>query len=43
MDNKEYEIAKKERERKDKKTSIIVFSLMAISLFSGLIYLVVNR
>lgn len=43
MSDKEYEEAKKEREIKDKKVSIIVFSLMAVSLLIGLVYIVVNR
>ena len=42
MPNKEHEIAEKERVRKDKKVSIIVFSLMAVILVVSIIYIVVN-
>lgn len=43
MPNEEYEIAKKERARKDMQKSIIIFSAMAISFIAGLIYLVVLK
>ena len=42
MPNKEYEIEKKERERKDKKASIIIFSTMVICLVACLTYIVMN-
>ncbi len=42
MPNKEHEIAEKERVRQDKRTSIIVFSAMAVSLVASIIYIVVN-
>lgn len=43
MSNKEYETAKKERERKDILRSVIVVSIMAIGLIGGLVYIVVTR
>lgn len=43
MTDNEYNLEKKERERKDIKRSIIIFSIMGVSLLGGLIYLVVNR
>ena len=43
MPNEEYEIAKKERDRKDKLTSIIVVSMMSIGLIGGLVFIVVTR
>lgn len=43
MSNKEYETAKKEREKKDIKASIIIFSTMLLSLVGSIIYIVVNR
>ncbi|MFT5662059.1 MAG: hypothetical protein ACI9TV_002707 [Sulfurimonas sp.] len=43
MAKNEYELEKRERERKDIKRSIIIFSMMAVSLVGSLIYLVVNR
>lgn len=42
MSNQEYEAAKKERDKKDKKASIIVFSTMLFSLLVGIIYIVIN-
>ena len=42
MPNKEHEIAEKERTRKDKKVSIIIFSLMAVSLVASIIYIVIT-
>lgn len=43
MTNNEYETDKKDREKKDIKRSIIIFSIMAVGLFGSLIYIVVNR
>lgn len=43
MPNEEYQRSKKERERKDKKTSIMIFAAMVVSLVGGLVYIVVNR
>ena len=42
MPNEEHKIAEKERARQDKKTSIIVFSIMVVSLVACLTYIVVN-
>lgn len=42
MPNKEHEIAEKERTKKDKRASIIVFSVMAISLIACFIYIALN-
>ncbi len=43
MIKNEYEREKKERAEKDKRVSIIIFSIMAVSLVSSLVYIVVNR
>lgn len=42
MPNKEHAEAEKERDRKDKRTSIIVFSIMAASLVAAITFIVVN-
>lgn len=43
MPNKEYEKAKEERDRKDKKRTMIMFPLLFLVIFSGLVYIVINR
>ena len=43
MSNEEYERMKKKREEKDKKSSIIVFTAMLLSLTFGIVYIIVNR
>ena len=40
MPNKEHKLAEEERDRKDKKASIIVFSVMGVSLVACFIYIV---
>ena len=42
MPNKEHERAEKKRDGNDKKTSIIVFSIMAVSLLASLTYIFIN-
>ena len=42
MSNKEYEKEKKERYKADKKSSIIVYSTVIISLFVSIVYIVIN-
>jgi len=42
MPNKEHAKAEKERDRKGKRTSIIVFSIMALSLVAAITFIVVN-
>lgn len=42
MPNKKHAEAEKERDRKEKRTSIIVFSIMAVSLIAAIIFIVVN-
>ena len=43
MPNEEYEKEKKERDKNDKKRSMIMFPLLFLTIFSGLIYIVLNR
>ena len=43
MPNKEYEKEKEERDRKDKKRTMIIFPLLFLTIFSGLVYIVMNR
>lgn len=40
MPNKEHKKAEKERDRKDKGTSVIVFSIMLVGLVASLTYIV---
>ena len=42
MPNKEHAIAEKERVKKDKRTSTIVFSVMALCLVACIIHIDVN-
>ena len=43
MDNKEYEEEKKQRDKADLKSSIIVVGTVILSLFGGIVYIVMNR
>ena len=43
MPNEEYEKERKELDRKDKQRSMIMFPLLFLVIFSGLIYIVLNR
>lgn len=42
MRDKEYERAKEERARKDKKISMVVFSLMVLVLVGGITFIALN-
>ncbi|WP_309498267.1 hypothetical protein [Sulfurovum sp.] len=42
MPDKEYEKIKQERTRKDKKTSIIVFTFMLLALVGGIVFIALN-
>lgn len=42
MPSEEYLKAKEERAKKDKKTSIIVFSLVMIALIGGIVFTVIT-
>jgi hypothetical protein len=39
MPNEEYEIAKKERARKEKKLGMLSFILMAVALVGGIVFI----
>ncbi|CAA6823395.1 MAG: Unknown protein [uncultured Sulfurovum sp.] len=43
MTDKEYEEAKAERDRLDKKRSMIMFPLLFLVIIGGLVYIVMNR
>ena len=43
MPDKEYEKERKELDRQDKKRSMIMFPLLFLVIFSGLVYIVLNR
>jgi hypothetical protein len=43
MPSEEYKKAKEERARNDKKRSMIIFPLLFLLIFSGLVYIVLNR
>ena len=43
MPNKEYEKAQEDRDRKDKKRTMIIFPLLFLTILSGLVYIVINR
>lgn len=43
MPNKEYEKEKEERDRKDKKRTMIIFPILFVTIVSGLVYIVMNR
>ncbi len=42
MPDKEHKTAEKERDRAEKRTSIIVFSIMVLSLVAAIIFIVVD-
>lgn len=42
MPDKEYEKLKQERTRRDKKASMIVFTLMFIGLVGGIVFIAIN-
>lgn len=42
MPDKEYEKTKQERARKDKKTSMIVFTFMFLALVGGIVFIAIN-
>ena len=42
MSNKEYEEERKERDKENKKSSIIVFTTVILSLFTAILYIVIN-
>ncbi len=43
MPDKEYEKEKEALEKNDKKRSMIMFPLLFLVIFSGLVYIVLNR
>lgn len=42
MPNKEHLEAEKERDRRDKRTSIIVFSIMGLAFVAAITFIVIN-